>query len=60
MKVVKSCQKESIEEIAFNILERTGTYPFFEERFQWYDYILDIIDTKFWKDPPEVKKKTRT
>ena len=56
-KLLNLAKKKVLKEIAFNILERTGTYPFFEERFQWYDYILDIIDTKFWKDPPEVKRK---
>ena len=56
-KLLNLAKKKVLKEIAFSILERTGTYSFFEERFQWYDYILDIIDTKFWKDPPEVKRK---
>ena len=47
-----------LKEIAFHILERSGTFPWLEERYQWYDYILDIIDTKLLKAPPEVKRKT--
>ena len=51
-------KKKVLKEIAFHILERSGTFPWFEERFQWYDYILDIIDTKLLKTPPEVKRKS--
>ena len=47
-----------LKEIAFHILERSGTFPWLEERYQWYDYILDIIDTKLLKAPPDVKRKS--
>ena len=47
-----------LKEIAFHILERSGTFPWLEEHYQWYDYIVDIIDTKLLKALPEVKRKS--
>ena len=47
-----------MKEIAFHIMERDNTFTYIEKRFQWYDYILDIIDTKLLKVPPEVKRKS--
>ena len=49
-------KKKVLKEIAFNILERTK-YTFYPEREQWYLYILDIIDTKLYKDIPITDKK---
>ena len=57
-KLLNLAKKKVLKEIAFHILERSGTFPWFEERYQWYDYILDIIDTKLLKAPPEVKRKS--
>ena len=57
-KLLNLAKKKVLKEIAFHILERNGTFPFIEERYQWYEYILDIIDTKLLKDPPEVKRKS--
>ena len=57
-KLLNLAKKKVLKEIAFHILERSGTFPWLEERYQWYDYILDIIDTKLLKAPPEVKRKT--
>jgi hypothetical protein len=46
-----------LKEIAFHIMER-DTYNFIDNRFQWYHYISDIIDTKLLKiSSPEVKRK---
>ena len=55
-KMLNLAKKKVLKEIAFHILER-DTFTFYENRFQWYHYILDIIDTKFLS-PPEIKKKT--
>ena len=55
-KILNLAKKKVLKEIAFHILER-DRYHFHEKRFQWYHYILDIIDTKFLK-PSEVIKKT--
>ena len=49
-------KKKVLKEIAFHIMER-DTFTFYESRYQWYHYILDIIDTKFLK-PSEIKKKS--
>ena len=57
-KLLNLAKKKVLKEIAFHILERSGTFPWFEERYQWYDFILDIIDTKLLKAPPEVKRKS--
>ena len=57
-KLLNLTKKKVLREIAFHILERSGTFPWIEERFQWYDYIVDIIDTKLLKAPPEVKGKS--
>ena len=45
-KILNNTKKKVLKEIAFYILERS-TFNFHEKRFQWYHYILDIIDTKF-------------
>ena len=55
-KVLNNTKKKVLKDIAFYILERTK-YSFHENRFQWYHYILDIIDTKFLKPAAEEKKK---
>ena len=55
-KILNLAKKKVLKEIAFHILER-DKYHFHEKRFQWYHYILDIIDTKFLK-PSVVTKKT--
>ena len=49
-------KKNVLKEIAFHIMERD--LPFHEKYFQWYHYILDIIDTKFLK-PTSVIDKPR-
>ena len=54
-KILNLAKKKVLKEIAFHILER-DVFTFYENRFQWYHYILDIIDTKFLK-PSEVKTK---
>lgn len=43
-----------LKEIAFHILER-DKFTFYENRYQWYHYILDIIDTKFLKSSTVTK-----
>ena len=42
-KILNLAKKKVLKEIAFHILER-DKYHFHEEWFQWYHYILDIID----------------
>ena len=54
-KILNNTKKKVLKEIAFYILERTK-FIFHEKRFQWYHYILDIIDTKFLKPIVEKKK----
>ena len=54
---MNNTKKKVLKDIAFYILERTK-YNFHENRFQWYHYILDIIDKKFLKPVAEEKKKT--
>ena len=54
-KILNLPKKKVLKEIAFHILER-DTFTFYDNRFQWYHYILDIIDTKLFKSS-EVKKK---
>ena len=48
-------KKNVLKEIAFHILER-DKFIFHENRYQWYHYISDIIDTKFLKPTLEKKK----
>jgi hypothetical protein len=55
-KTLNLAKKKVLKDIAFHIIERDG-FEFHENRFQWYHYILDIIDTKLLKIP-EVKKKS--
>ena len=54
-KTLNLAKKKVLKEIAFHILER-DKYNFHEKRFQWYHYILDIIDTKFLKTSEVIKK----
>ena len=56
-KLLNLAKKKVLKEIAFHILER-DSFDFYENRFQWYHYILDIIDTKFLKASPPVLKKS--
>ena len=55
-KILNNTKKNVLKEIAFYILER-NKFVFHENRYQWYHYILDIIDTKFLK--PAVNKKQK-
>ena len=55
-KILNNTKKKVLKEIAFYILERTR-FTFHEKRFQWYHFILDIIDTKFLKPTIEKKRK---
>ena len=55
-KLLNNTKKKVLKEIAFYIRER-DKFIFHENRYQWYHYILDIIDTKFLK-PTVEKKKT--
>ena len=54
-KTLNLIKKNVLKEIAFHIMER-DTFTFHEKYYQWYHYILDIIDTKFLKITPEVSK----
>ena len=57
-KLLNLAKKPVLKEIAFHIMEMDDTFTFISERFQWYDFILDIIDSKLLKTPPERKRKT--
>ena len=57
-KLLNLTKKKVMKEIAFHILER-DTYNFYENRFQCYHYILDIIDTKLLNILP-VKTKNKS
>ena len=52
--ILNSCKKKLLKEIAYNILEREN-FVYIESREQWYHYILDVIETRLWKNvtPPE-------
>lgn len=54
-KILNLAKKKVLKEIAFHILER-DKFTFYENRYQWYHYILDIIDTKFLKSSVVTKK----
>ena len=54
-KILNLAKKKVLKEIASHIIER-DSFTFYDNRFQWYDYILDIIDTKFLKTSQIVKK----
>ena len=54
-KMLNLTKKKVLKEIAFHIMER-DVFTFHKHRYQWYHYILDIIDTKFLKIP-ETKQK---
>ena len=56
-KILNLAKKKVLKEIAFYILEKDA-FTFYENRYQWYHYILDIIDTKFLKPTIEKKKTT--
>ena len=55
-KILDLTKKKVLKEIAFQIMER-DTFTYYENRFQIYHYILDIIDTKLLKDEPPVQKR---
>ena len=55
-KILDRVKKKVLKEIAFQIMERE-TFTFYENRFQIYHYILDIIDTKLLKEETPVKKR---
>ena len=55
-KLLNLAKKKVLKEIAFHIIER-DIFTFYENRFQWYEYILDIIDTKLLKIPKNIIKK---
>ena len=55
-KLLNVVKKPVLKEIAFHIMER-DMFTFIDERSQWYDYILDIIETKLLKVQPEPKRK---
>ena len=57
-KILNLAKKKVLKEIAFHILER-DTFTFYENRFQVYHYVLDIIDTKFFKVDDQVKTKKK-
>ena len=55
-KMLNLAKKKVLKEIAFQIMERDN-FTFHDNRFQIYEYILDIIDTKFLKEEPIKKRK---
>ena len=55
--MLNCAKKKVLKEIAFHIMER-DTFIFLENRFQVYHYIMDIIDTKLFKPPLVVEKKS--
>ena len=54
--ILDKTKKKVLKEIAYHILQRS-TYTFHPQREQWYLYILDIIDTKLFKEEPIAEKK---
>jgi hypothetical protein len=52
--ILNCCKKKLLKEIAYNILEREN-FVYIDSREQWYHYILDVIETRLWKNvtPPE-------
>ena len=57
-KTLNLTKKKVLKEIAFHIMERDSDFiTFYDNRFQIYHYILDIIDTKLYKPPTPIHKK---
>ena len=57
-KTLNITKKKVLKEIAFHIMERdSDSFTFYQNRFQIYHYVLDIIDTKLFKPPTPVQKK---
>ena len=56
--ILDKIKKKVLKEIAYSILQRSQ-YTFYPERAQWYLYILDIIDTKLYKETSRPPKKKR-
>ena len=57
-KLLDNTKKKVLKEIAFYIMERSK-YDFDEKHEQCYLYILDIIDTKLYKEPVKAVKRAR-
>ena len=55
---LNKAKKGVLKEIANIILNKDPVLDYVEHRQQWYDYILDIIDTKLFK--PEIKTQIKT
>ena len=47
-KILNLAKKKVLKEIAFQIMEKEN-FTFHENRFQIYEYVLDIIDSKFYR-----------
>ena len=56
-KTLNLAKKKVLKEIAFQIMERDN-FEFYENRFQIYQYILDIIDSKFLKEDKIKERRT--
>ena len=56
--LLNNTKKKVLKEIAFYIMERSK-YNFDEKHEQCYLYILDIIDTKLYREPAKIVKQTR-
>ena len=56
-KMLNIAKKKVLKEIAFQIMERDN-FTFHENRFQIYEYILDVIDTEFLKEEEPIKKQS--
>ena len=55
---MNNTKKKVLKEIAFYIIERSK-YDFDEKHEQCYLYILDVIDTKLYKEPVKAVKQFR-
>ena len=57
-KTLNITKKKLLKEIAFHIMERdSDSFTFYQNGFQIYYYVLDIIDTKLFKRSTPVQKK---
>ena len=53
-----TCKKKTLKEIALIFRDKSAELQYQTKFDQWYDYVLDIIDTKLFK--PSFRSKNQT
>ena len=57
-KFLDTCKKKTLKEIAVSFRDKSVELQYQNKFDQWYDYVLDIIDTKLFK--PSYRSKNQT